>query len=245
MDVSRLPTDKGRVRFLFDANTSVTLGTTYNLVYWGNYALSDTNYTTVWGVLAGAYANGSATEFHLNTSSWNNSVDVGGGPADLWFKVFIQETPKTAVVMPTGYDQRSLISYVYNDSDSNFKGYAQLNHSMVMGVSTPWRLPIPITGLLETLDLEPFVPPVPSVVQFICHQIGIDNRTIYIGGAHSTDLPLGNGSSGVSGSISGNLVPRLLTAGVGGLGEIIVENQLLLTRMKNVESRLYVSIVNF
>lgn len=243
MDVARLPTDKARMRFLFDTNTSVTLGETYHVIYQGNYTLSDTNYTTIWGILAGGYADGRANEFRIAFSDWKRCTD-SGGPADLWFKTFVQQTPTTAVTMPAGYDQRCLVSYVYNDSASNFKGYFQLNHTMTMGVSAPWRAFDPVTALLETVDLEPFVPPVTAVVQFTAAQIGRGN-TIYIGGVSSTDLPTGNGTS--DGAMSANLVISSLTPGLspGAFGEIVVENQLILTRLKNTNCRLYISLIRF
>jgi hypothetical protein len=236
MDVARLPTDKARMRFLFDTNTSVSLGTTYHIVYQGDYTVSDTSYSTIWGVTAGGYASGSASEFRV---AWFTSVSLGG-PADLWFKTFIQTTPGTDATLPSGYDQKTIISYVYNDSSSNFKSYIQKDRMMSMGVSADWRAFTPLTGLVEAVDLIAFIPPLSSVVQFTIVQIG-GQGTVPVGRVASTDMTGNTPSVGIVAanvSTGSGLSP-------GPFGEISVEDQVILTRMKNVASRLYVSLVRF
>ena len=243
MDAGRLPTDKARMRFLFDTNTTVSLNTTYHLVYQGDYDVSDANYTTLWGVAAGGYANGSASEFRV---AWFTSTSLGG-PADVWFKTFVQGTPATAVTMPGGYDQRALISYVYNNSLGHFKQYTQKDRNIVVGVWGDWRAFTAVTGLIEAVDLEAYLPPVTCSVKFaawLTH--GSPRQPTPIGGVASTDMPITVGTSG--GQVTANIRNSGQTSPgtcVGSYGNIIVENQVILARMQNVNSRLYSVAISF
>lgn len=249
MDVSRLPTDKARMRFIFDTNTTISLSTTYHIVYQGDYAISDASYTTIWGLAANGYASGLASEFR--GSSWSTSISLLGA-SDLWFKTFIRSTPITAVTMPSGYDQRCLISYVHNGSDGKFKQYTQKNRMMVMGTSLAWRAFTSVTGLIEAVDLGAFIPPVTCSVQFY-HYLpgGSPKYHTPIGGVACTDLPLGieTPGGGVPGMISANtrgadtLTPANPT--LGPFGMIIVEDQVILARMQNVNCRLYTTALLF
>jgi hypothetical protein len=249
MDVSRLPTDKARIRFLFDTNTSVSIGTTYHIVYHGNYTASDTNYTSLSGLAAGGYASGIASEQEASTLTWATGSALGGA-SDFWFKTFIRSTPITAVTLPTGYDQRCLISYVYNDSNGKFKQYVQKNRTMVMGVSSDWRCFTSLTGLIEAVDLSGYVPPVTCSVQFYHWLTGGSPKThVPIGGVASTDMPIIEiAGSGTPGSVTCNTRNQLTTVTnitLGPYGMIVVEDQVVLTRMQNVNCRLYTTAVLF
>jgi hypothetical protein len=231
------------MRFLFDTNTSVSLGTTYHIVYQGDYTVSDTSYSTIWGVAAGGYASGSASEFRV---AWFTSVSLGG-PADLWFKVFIQTTPATAVVMPVGYDIRALISYVYNNSSGHFKQYTQKNRNIIAGVWSDWRAFTAVTGLIEAVDLEAYIPPVTCSVKFaVWLPHASPRQPTPIGGVACTDMPATIGTS--SGQIAANVRHSGQTfpgTSVGLYGNIIVENQVMLARLQNTNSRLYCVSTSF
>jgi hypothetical protein len=245
MDVARLPTDKARMRFLFDTNTSVSIGTTYHLVYRGDYTLSDTNYTIMWGILAGGYANGAATEFHFNTSSWHLCADVGGGPEDLWFKTFVQGTPATEVLLPSGYDQQALISYVYNNNSSNFKQYTQKDRNIIVGVWEDWRAFTAITGLIEAVDLGAYIPPVTCSMRFALWTAhGSPRLAAPIGGVACTDMITGPSSGCIAANVrhTGQSNPGV---SVGLYGDLIVDNQVILARLQNVNSRLYSTEISF
>jgi hypothetical protein len=243
IDVSRLPTDKARVRFLFDTNTNVSLSTTYHLVYQGDYTISDTDYTTIWGVSAGGYVNGRASEFRV---AWFTSSGLSGA-GDIYFKTFVRNTPITDVTMPTGYGQRCLISYVYNDAFSNFKQYIQKNRKMIMGIWADWRAFTAVTGLIEAADLASFIPPVSCSVQFFLWTAhGSPPIASPIGGVACTDMPIVMAPT--TGAMSCNVRAQgAVSKGVsiGPYGYIVVESQTILARMQNVDSRLYVNSVIF
>jgi len=238
MDVARLPTDKARIRFLFDTNTSVSIGTTYHLVYQANYTVSDTNYTTWWGLTAGGYASGTARELRGGWASCLSQTGI----QDLWFKTFIQSTPITAITMPSGYDQVCLVSFVYNDSSSNFKPYFQLNNTMTLGFSPEWKTFTPVTGLVEVMDLRAFCPPTPVSMMFVLKQAGGAGSsicTVPIGGLASTDMPLIEGPT--AGIVACNTRTDAVTnfgASIGNFGEIIITNQAALIRAQNTNGTL-------
>jgi hypothetical protein len=244
MDVARLPTDKARIRFLFDANTSVDIGTTYHIVYQADYTAtpSDTNYTTIWGVASSGYVNGSTREFRV---AWFSSTSLGGA-ADLWFKTFVKSTPITAVSMPAGYDQRCLISYVYNDSGMKFKQYAQKNRMMALSMSADWKCFTSLTGLVEAVDLSAFVPPVPCSVQFYSRlNIGGPKRNNPIGGPACTDLPISDTASGGQQTANTSASDTNTISTCGQYGIIVLEEPVILTRMQNVDARLYTTMILF
>lgn len=248
MDVARLPTDKARVRFLFDTNASVSLATTYHLVYQADYTISDTNYSTLWGNAAGGYANGRANEFHSGFSLWRSS-GANGGPADFWFKTFVQTTPITQVSLPGGYDESCLISYVYNDGAGHFKPYVQKNRHITMSVSSPWRAFTAVTGLIEAVDLGAYIPPVSCSVQFhLWTAHASPNTHSPIGSVASTDMPIALGHS--AGSTTANVkgppgTGQSSGVSVGPYSYIVVEKQVILARMQNANSRLYSTAVRF
>lgn len=243
MNVARLPTDKARMRFVFDTNTSISVSNTYHIVYQSNYTTSDANYTTIWGLIASGYVNGSANEFRV---AWFTSSGLGGA-ADLWFKTFVKVVPVSAVVMPSGYDQRCLLSYVYNNSSGKFKQYHQKNRTMVMGMSLDWRCFSSVTGLIEAVDLGPFMPPVDASVYFthLLNPGGPRNINNPIGGIACTDLPTTDTPTGgqVTANTSDSTTAGLFCA--AQYGTLVVEGQTILCRMQNVAARLYVTGLAF
>lgn len=250
MDVSRLPTDKCRMRFLFDTNTSVSLNTTYHLVYQGDYVVSDANYTTMWGVTGNFYANGVANEFHTSTNEWHTCTTVSSGPDDFFFKTFVKNTPITAPTLPFGYDEHCLISYVYNDANGKLKQYTQKNHSMVMGTGPDWRAFTSITGLVEAVDLVAFLPPTRCSAQFVSYTtIGTPRLETPIGGVACTDMNTGVGfSPGASmantrGFDTANIGVGIVAAALHEM--LIVEDSVVLTRMHNTDCRIYMTHVLF
>ena len=241
MDVSRLPTDKARMRFLFDTNTSVSLSTTYHIVYQADYTVSDANYTTIWGLASSGYANGSANEFRV---AWFTSVSLGGA-ADLWFKTFVRSTPTTTPTLPPGYDQFALISYVYNNSSSDFKPYVQKNHTIALSYLEDWKAFTAVTGLVEAVNLNDTVPPVGCMVKFQIETAhGTPQKSFPIGGVACTDLPIVFGQSG--GQIAANTVYSPNPGrSLGFYGNMIVEGGVVLARLQNTNSALYVSTIKF
>jgi hypothetical protein len=203
----------------------------------------------MWGTTGSTYANGAANEFHTNDSAWHPCTTVSSGPDDFFFKTFVQSTPITSLTLPSGYDQHCLISYVCNDSSGKFKQYTQKNRNKVMGTGSDWRAFTSITGLVEAVDLNSFLPPVSCSVQFVSYTtIGTPTLDTPIGGVACTDMAtVANTYS--PGAVIANtrsndtaITPQIATALHGTL---IVEDRVVLTRMHNTNCRLYVTQVTF
>lgn len=154
LDVAVVSTGHQWIRFPFRAPTTVTSGTTYNVVLQGDYAISGTNYVS-WDYQAtNAYANGQF--FTYNGTSWTASA-----AADQTFKVYVT-TNEAAVTMPSGYDESVRLGFVYNNSSGSFVGFNSIDR-FVRRLSPPTSGSIAAT--LPTLtDISSAVPPVPCAV---------------------------------------------------------------------------------
>lgn len=157
LDVSNISTTAGAIRFVFRTPATLTASTTYWLVLRGDYTISTSNYIA-WlrKLTTNPYANGTAATY--NGSSWSNVSN-----ADMWFKTYATQND-TAVTMPSGYDQRALIGYVYNNSSSNLLPMSAQNNDVYqysVAVSN-------VTTTIPTLvDLAAILPPVPVLLTML------------------------------------------------------------------------------
>ncbi|MBI4087436.1 MAG: hypothetical protein HY434_01235, partial [Candidatus Liptonbacteria bacterium] len=120
LDASLISTSDQVVRFIFRSPATLTAGTTYALALTGDWALSGT-VTITWRFnSAGGYAAGNRI---IKNGSWSNPADG----FDMNFKIYVTEND-TSVTMPSGYDQKAKVGYVYNDSSSNFDAFMQTDH---------------------------------------------------------------------------------------------------------------------
>jgi len=104
---------------------------------------------------------GDARQYNVALGTWKLLANTTGfsGPSDFFFRTYIEHN-NTALVLPTGYNQKCLLSYVHNNTSSNFKEYHQHNRYMVMGYDPDWFVfTVPSTGVLA-LDIQNFVPPI-------------------------------------------------------------------------------------
>jgi hypothetical protein len=142
------------VRFVFRSPATLTSATTYHLVLQGDYAISGVNYIS-WYYAAGGstYANGA---FYIyDGTTWSTSA-----AADYAFKTYIR-TNDTAVTLPSGYDEKALIGYVYNSSGNVLIPFYAADKSVHRLSYAAGQLGA-VTATLPTLvDLSAVVPPVP------------------------------------------------------------------------------------
>ena len=148
------------VRIPFRTPYSVSAATQYHLVMHADYTASDTN-NVKWraDVTAAAYANGSA--------AWSTSATTGGWTSvaadDFCFKIYVTEND-AAVTMPSGYTQRALIGYAYNNASSNLKHFWARDRTIFHGFDADWLVGA-LAGTTPTLaDLFAFVPPTPCLI---------------------------------------------------------------------------------
>ena len=135
-------------------------GTTYWVVLQGDYTESATaNIEWKGKASADVYAAGQAKAY--NATDWTQTLNAN----DMSFSIYVTEND-AAVTMPSGYDQRCLIGYVYNDSSSNFVPMAAVNKSVVMknaDIAT-YSSQDPVITSLSTV-----VPPVPVYFKPVCY----------------------------------------------------------------------------
>jgi len=184
-----------QIRFVFDTAVTLGSGQRYHMVAEGDFgdALADTGNSIAfegntaplgpgqqsWMANVG-YTSGNLTLgsgygdcriWNVVTSTWKvsaNAVGVGQGPQDLYFSVNMEEN-STALVLPTGYNQYALLSYVRNDSSSNFNEYHQQNRTLSMGYEPAWQV-YSEAGLPQgvvLLDVSAGCPPVPLAVRLL------------------------------------------------------------------------------
>ena len=150
IDAAVISTSEENIRIIFRVPTTPSAATQYHLVLEGDYTKSDTVYIAWRGVAAGGYGSGVAREY--NGTTWANASGVG----DFNFQAYITRND-AAVTMPSGYDQKCKIGYVYNDSGSNFDPFVASDRFVqayeIQATAT-------ITATVPTLiDISAFIPP--------------------------------------------------------------------------------------
>lgn len=151
LDVSVFPTTKGYFRFIFRTTAALSISTQYHIVMQGDWTMSGSDVVAWRGAAAGGYASGSAKKY--NGTSW-----AAAGVGDFNFKVYVTQND-SAVTMPSGYDQRCLIGYVYNDSSSDFRQFWAVDRIAVHRAAV---VTSNITATVVTLlDMSSVIPPVP------------------------------------------------------------------------------------
>lgn len=186
--IGALASDPIRVRFPFDASANVVAGNAYWAVVRGDYShgsLENLNYLRVAGDSTLPYAIGTAKFFNANTNGWalaNSALaaDVPAGPTNLYFRTFI-EANDSPVLMPTGYDQKCLLSYCSTNIRTTLREYHQREYKMVMAFHYTWcyhhngglfasKADSPgannstVVAFSEPIHMGEFVPPVPCLV---------------------------------------------------------------------------------
>jgi len=214
-DAIRFPlTTAARMRFPFDITANVAAGNTYWVVIHADYipALisppNNLNYLRVGGDRSLAYANGAAKFFNAATQGWalansTATLDLPGGPSNYYFRTFI-EANNTSVVMPTGYDQKCLVSYCSTTAVTSLRMYQQRDRTMSMPFHYTWGLAgaslgsvsggygannSVILGTTEVINCGEFVPPIPIVLLTVYLNSGLSLTSLQsFGQLECTDL---------------------------------------------------------
>ncbi len=194
LDASLISTSSSAqlIRFVFRDPQTLTAGTTYALVLTGDWTQSDTNSIEWAHNNSGGYAAGGA--YVLQGGTWSAQAGV-----DLTFKIYVTRND-TSVTMPTGYDQKAKVGYVYNDSGSNFELFIQNDHFVtpleISGASDYLTGADTVTATIPTLyDVSSSVPPT-SIRLFATGQMNTSTATIYLGGVPDGYTNAGNRDGG-------------------------------------------------
>lgn len=193
LDAVRLSTSDYWVRMVFRSPATITSGTTYWLVMYGDFAISAASYARWNGNTAGGYANGTAASF--NGSVWSNQS------MDHDFKTYVTQND-TGVTMPSGYTGKAKIGYVYNDSGSDFDPFAAHDRH-IASLEGNQQLFSNATAAIATLsDGSVVIPPVPVKLWVAIGGVGV--WRVAMGGVPDgyagTDSTRGAGNLRISGA---------------------------------------------
>lgn len=161
IDASPISATASWIRLKFHVPPSLSTSTTYHLVMWADYTRSDTNHIAWFGNPSSSYANGLVRNF--NGSSWaTNSVNI----VDAAFRIYVVRND-TAVVMPSGYDQRALIGFVFNGGGSNFVRFSAIDRQVRFDWPAVSSVLVTSSAVPVLTDLSSYVPPRPAHVDLV------------------------------------------------------------------------------
>lgn len=158
LEVTTIDPGEQTIRFIFRTPATLTAATQYHLVLNGDYTQSDTEHLK-WqaDTTAATYANGSKATT-TDGSAWTADADD-----DCIFKGIFVTRNDTAVTLPTGYDRKTKIGYVYNNSGSAFVRMEALDRCVGLERTA---ITSSITTVSELFDLSTLVPPGVITVDF-------------------------------------------------------------------------------
>src|SRR5262245_5363211 len=151
-DVSTLQaaTNFGHVLFKFDTVASNLLtGVQYHIVLNSDVTVSGANYLRALAVGSSTYPRGQVKTY--NGTSW------AGVTADLYFQVWVHRAA-VAPTLPTGYTQKALLGYVYNNSGSNFTRF--IAHDKLVTPMESQLIAASPTTLPVIVSMAALVPPI-------------------------------------------------------------------------------------
>ena len=260
-DLPRVSGGAGRIRFTFDNPYSVTASGNYCLVYNSDCPFTSIGsdfYTAIFGINTDTYPSGNGRVFSANTNTWKPSTTQS--IIDFNFRVFI-EANNTPVVMPSGYTQKCLLSYVSTGHGLFFREYTQRNRKIVtlhhwywrfidfasgaqyLPFNQPYQLPI---SLVFTLDVGYGVPPVPCMVQIGYASYPADGIYLSFADVHAPSV-LANSTLTLVPVESDGVVYANTTSGVGAYhnNPVLVEHQAVLTCLMMSFPQLVPSTIEF
>ena len=264
-------TDTVRARFPFDISANVISGNAYWFVVQSDYAIGNIAVPAYIRVMGDSSVpvlqnpNGPAKFFNANTGGWANANSIlaidaqfgSTGPSNLYHRTFI-EANDSSVLMPTGYDQKCLLSYASTTKRGFFREYHQNGYKMTMAFHYTWCFynrgglqgvqgtdmstannDVNNTSYSEAVNMGVFAPPVPCLVWFYKYT-GI-NGAVHsgLGGISCTAWP-GQGFSETNNGL--NLVNGAQSFGV--VGPIFIEFGCV-TNINGTFGNLYVAGIEF
>lgn len=158
LDANLIASTSHVVRHVFRSPYTLVSGTAYYIVARGDFAIGvnsllwRSNSTSV-------YASGFLTQGDAGGAY----TAAGGGTYDGYFVVYVTQN-YTAVTMPSGYDQRAHVGWVYNNSSSDFNKFSACDRH----VTTYPASAVVTTGsatISTLLDLSSMAPPVPVTLE--------------------------------------------------------------------------------
>lgn len=254
IDVSRpptgsTPTNGANARFIFDNTTSVVAGTSYFWIFNSDYAGSTTAFMNV-AYSANSITSTGTANVGLNTgipfgntgAAWVNIQGTTQPGATVGLGHFIFRTQVEAnnvsVTMPTGYDQKCFLGYVFTDTVARLKESTQIGRTIYNSVYSSWGVfhqagPV---AWPEIVELNAFVPPIP------CTVVGVDSTpsAFGLGRVHMLDM-----SPTFADSLTSGQVFAAASSGTTPTPPVFVEHQSILMRMQGTSVKFYPISITF
>lgn len=243
-DVARVQlTTHYPIRFVFDTTANVVAGTSYFWVFNSDYVASATAFMNVSYSTQAANGNGGINPGVPKGNNGTAWVDLTPGVGAFIYKVYI-ESNSVAVTMPTGYDQKCLISYAATDSTSKIKEYMQRDRKIMCPLTAQWMGYAFVGTEKEVMDFGATVtvPPIICDVQFIVIGGG-SPQGMSLGRLYALDLPTG-------GTLAEQQQGVWMTTSSGGTTNVPtptvwMEQQALNGRSQVAAYKVYPSIITF
>lgn len=121
---------------------------------------------------------GQARSYNVVSSSWTVSANLtifatAPVPSDLFFRTYMIDQASSDPSLPTGYTQKSLISYACTNAASRLKFYTQVNQTITTGFDSEWRTWSPVWvqsqsfQIGEFVDISTTIPPISCLCEFL------------------------------------------------------------------------------
>lgn len=150
-DVSRLQTAAMTLRIPFRTPVSLSAATQYHLVLQGDFTIGAADMSWRADTTAPTYANGTAATF--DGATW-----TADAAKDFTFKLYVTRND-VAVTMPSGYTQKALVGYAYNDASSNLVRFRQANRKWKYGqVAADGQLINELPAATTSYDMRVLLP---------------------------------------------------------------------------------------
>lgn len=215
MDVARMPTSVGTVRFMFPAGSAtLSASTQYHLVLSGTWTIDGVNYVE-WRMdgSAGAYADGAKATY--NGTTWTTDTDD-----DMIFTTYI-EAGVNALVLPTDYTRSCFLGWAYNNGVSDFVPFVQrgkMRRTAAIELNNSWA--VALDGTLQVKQLIDFLPPIDLCAALMgVSGAGTQAAVVAVGDVRATDLT----SAGDTVGAQAVLYSGMTSTRPGGFSEVLVE----------------------
>lgn len=245
--IGNLAADIIRTRFIFDNSANVVAGNTYWAVTRTDYTRGDSQTNLNYLKIAGdapspgsPYQIGAAKFFNANTNGWaasNSAATIDGTQSSMnyYFRTFV-EGNNSSIVMPTGYDEKCLISYCSTNFRSQLREYHQRVNKMSMSYHYSWnylqngglsggRAEAPgannpaSVAFSEPIHCGEFVPPVPCLL-WVYKYTGLSGTAaVGMGNIACTEFPV----QPLITEMDGSLTTSIGSAHIKFIGPIFVE----------------------
>jgi hypothetical protein len=168
------PTTFVLVSFNFRGGVALTAGTTYHIVIHSDVVVNASNHLGILADSANTYARGALQQ-------WNGTAWSAASAGDLIFSLH-HEIGTATPTMPSGYDQRALVGYVFNDASSNFSPFLACNrHVFSVAGSFQDSGAVTFTALFHCTNALP--PTKGAVLVDVAGYSSVANDVVVIAGA--------------------------------------------------------------